>query len=216
MLMKSNISAIHLFCLQLVFPFSFFLCPIFVLLGIQSRVLGMADNVPYHWSHNYLVPTIDNSNFKKLLLPLFCQLRSAVNPWNAFFFWVSVLLWRCVLGWMRDVPLVSGIWTLGPQLVSLFKWRSLQKEVSHWVGVGFEIQSPVPLPVLCLCFMLTVEDVHSQLPACCRPPACCHASLPWPTLLPPWSRYLITATEKWLIGSMNADAQAKDGSQGFL
>lgn len=142
MLMKSNISAIHLFCLWLLFLFSFFLFPIFVLLGIESGVLGMADNVPYHWSHNYLVPTIDNSNFKKLLLPLFCQLRSAVSPWNAVFFWVSVLLWRCVLVWMRDVPLVSGIWTLDPQLVSLFQWRSLQKEVSHWVGVGFEMQSP--------------------------------------------------------------------------
>lgn len=150
MLMKSNMSAIHLFCVWLVFPFSFFLCPIFVLLGIESGVLGMADNVPYHWSRNYLVPAIDNSNFKKLLLPLFCQLRSAVNPWNAVFFWVNVLLWRYMLVWLRDVLLILGIWTLDPQLASLFKWHSLQKEVSHWVGVGFEIQSPVPLPVRAL------------------------------------------------------------------
>lgn len=53
--------------------------------------------------------------------------------------------------------------------------------MSHWRCVS----SLAPLPVRSLCFLFTVEDVSSQLPAPAPLSAnCYHASLPRWTLLP--------------------------------
>lgn len=39
------------------------------------------------------------------------------------------------------------------------------KEVCHWMGWGFEMNSYLQLPGHLLCFVLVVENVSSQLPA---------------------------------------------------
>lgn len=67
----------------------------------------------------------------------------------------------------------------------LGRWCGLSGgSICHW-GWALRVSSLVPLPVHSLCFLFTVEDISTQLPAPAPLSAnCCHASPPRWTLLP--------------------------------
>lgn len=83
-----------------------------------------------------------------------------------------MFIWRSVAVWIRNSPISSGVWIIGPQFMEPFQKASavlLQKE-HHCLLAMFTALSPtlLSLPVMCN------WDVIFQLPVLA---ACSHASL---------------------------------------